>query len=83
MENFLENLTIDPLAYIGLTLSRSGNNILNISQNDKKELLENLSFYIIEKLTYNGYGITIPQAKKLAKKYMYTFEKRDKKYYGL
>lgn len=82
MENFLDRLTLDPLAYIALSLRKLDCNIFNISQSEKKEIIDNLSFYIIEKLTYNGYGTTIPQAKRLAKKYIYLFEKRDKKYYG-
>lgn len=83
MENFLDRLTLDPLAYIALSLRKIDSDIFNITQGDKKEIIDNLTFYIVEKLTYNGYGTTIPQAKKLAKKYIYLFEKRDRKYYGI
>ena len=80
MENFLDRLTLDPLAYIALSLRKLDCNIFNISQSEKKEIMENLSFYIVDKLVSSGYGITLSQAKKLAKGYLWQYQQRENKY---
>lgn len=83
MTHFLDSQTLDPLAYIGLTLRKLDCDVFNISQNDKKILVENLSDYIINQMISNGYGISSSLSKKLAKKYLWIYQQNEKKYYNI
>lgn len=80
MKKFLEGLTIDPLSYVSLSMRKLDCNIFNISSEAKKEIMENLTFYIIDSLVSNGYGITQGQAKQLSKGYLWQYEQRENKY---
>jgi len=80
IKKHLENLTLDPLTYIGLTLSKLDYNILNLPENLYYDLIKNLSFYIVEKSVNKGFPISKNTAKSLAVYYIHGFKQRELKY---